>query len=285
MAVNSAYNSHHRNRIAPTFPIIHSVSISIELIFTAVFAVISLKRGNMSSRTDSYLSLCLEQASKSTRMQHRHGAIIVRGGKVIGQGHNDHRPGFDGGFTLKTGKLAAGASSSPAIQALVHKNKARSKPSCLSSEPVVLHLATTESSDLGGGCSANTPFSQHSEMAAILSALSLSSHTASYGSARSSQLMQKPGSFRLPGQGKRELRLRNLNSYVEAVCGGQVSSSAAAATESAGLQRASKASVQGSQFEPSSIQSNQEGGAGVQRGGGEQRERAASSVEQCCERP
>lgn len=255
------------------------------MIFTSpVFAII-LTQVRMSSRTDSYLSLCLEQASKSTQMQHRHGAIIVRGGKVIGQGHNDYRPGFDGGLTLKTGKLAAGASSSPAILALVNRNKAKSKPSSQSNKPIVLHLATMESSDHGGGCSAHTPLSQHSEMAAILSALSLSSHTASYGTARSSQLMQKPGSFKLPGQGKRELRLRNLKSYVEAVCGGQVSSSAAAATRSAGLHGAGKASVQGSRFEPSSTHSSQEGRAGVQRGGAGEQEHAASSIRQCCERP
>ena len=47
-------------------------------------------------KTDHYLNLCLEQAAMSP-LRYRHGAIIVRGGKVIGQGYNDYRSGFDGG--------------------------------------------------------------------------------------------------------------------------------------------------------------------------------------------
>jgi deoxycytidylate deaminase len=47
-------------------------------------------------KTDNYLALCLEQAAHSP-LHYRHGAIIVRGGKVIGQGFNDYRRGFDGG--------------------------------------------------------------------------------------------------------------------------------------------------------------------------------------------
>ena len=49
----------------------------------------------MSPRTDSYMSLCLEQAAMSP-LHYRHGAIIVNGGKIIGKGYNDYRPGFDG---------------------------------------------------------------------------------------------------------------------------------------------------------------------------------------------
>ena len=65
-------------------------------------------------KTDNYLTLCLEQASKSP-LHYRHGCIIVRGGKVIGQGFNDYRPGFNGG-ALKTGKIAAGAYDGTAVQ-------------------------------------------------------------------------------------------------------------------------------------------------------------------------
>ena len=43
-------------------------------------------------KTDNYLSLCLDQAAKSP-LHYRHGSIIVRGGKIIGQGFNDYRPG------------------------------------------------------------------------------------------------------------------------------------------------------------------------------------------------
>lgn len=238
-----------------------------------------------SSRTDSYLSLCLEQASHSTQMHHRHGCIIVRGGKVIGQGHNGYKPRFDGGLTLKTGRLVAGASGSPAIVALKQKNKSKSKRSFQGKAPRVLGLTTRESSNPGVGCVANTPpLSQHSEMAAILSALSLSSHTASHGSARSSQWMGKFGSCKLLTRGARELRLRNLEFYVEAICGQQATSSVTTAAMSSGHGRVGKAPVQQSQFETSSSQCSKEGGAGAQRGRGE-RAHAVSSTEMCCERP
>lgn len=52
-------------------------------------------------KSDTYLSLCIEQAEMSP-LHFRHGAIVVRGGKVIGHGYNDYRPGFDG---VATGKL------------------------------------------------------------------------------------------------------------------------------------------------------------------------------------
>jgi deoxycytidylate deaminase len=38
-------------------------------------------------KTDNYITLCLEQAANSP-LRYRHSAIIVRGGKVIGQGYN-----------------------------------------------------------------------------------------------------------------------------------------------------------------------------------------------------
>lgn len=223
---------------------------------------------------------------KSTQMHYRHGCVIVRGGKIIGQGHNGYRPGFDGDLTLKTGKLAVGASNSPAIMALKQRNKAKSEQCCRSGDSRARPLATAKSDVLGASRSANVPLSQHSEMAAISSALSLSSHTASCGSARSTGLMQKPGYLKLPGRGKRESRLRNLNAYVEAICDGQISDNLSPATVSTGSHGASKLCVQGSQFEPSSSQCGQEGGTGVQFKGGErERERPAAHTQQCCERP
>ncbi|CAK7271929.1 hypothetical protein SEPCBS119000_004858 [Sporothrix epigloea] len=65
-----------------------------------------------SIKSDYYLSLCLEQASLSP-LTFRHGSVIVKGGKVIGAGFNDYRPGFNGG-TLKTGALNSHATSSTA---------------------------------------------------------------------------------------------------------------------------------------------------------------------------
>lgn len=234
----------------------------------------------MSPRTDSYSSLCLEQASKST-LHYRHGCIIVRGGKVIGQGYNDYRPDFNGGGTLKTGRFATGASSSPAILALKQGNKSKSKSKSRQSDqgvnPGVLSLAAVETSNLGRGCLANSPLSMHSEMMAIQSALSLSSNATSYGSARSSTLMQKPGSYKLPGRGKRQLRLRNLKDYVDTICGEAIGAKVQTAKQSASMQRGGEAQVRGSQFK-----SGREESGFQQRG---ERERAVSHKKQYCVRP
>ncbi|GME58281.1 cytidine and deoxycytidylate deaminase [Neofusicoccum parvum] len=46
-------------------------------------------------KSDHYLTLCLTQAALSP-LHHRHGSILVRGGKVLGAGHNAHRRGYDG---------------------------------------------------------------------------------------------------------------------------------------------------------------------------------------------
>ena len=227
----------------------------------------------MSPRTDSYLSLCLEQASKSS-LHYRHGCVIVRGGKVIGQGYNDYRPGFSGGVTLKSGRLAHGASNSPALTALKlsdSKSKSKSKHSHCDEGTVIMDLASTDTSELGGVCLANSPLSMHSEMMAIQSALSLSSNTASYGSARSSSLLQKPGLFKLWSRGKRELRLRNLKSYVDAVCDEALA--AKATKTAAGMQFSGKQRVQPSRFEPSASQCCQAERSGLQqRGGGQEAE-------------
>ena len=230
----------------------------------------------MSPRTDSYLSLCLEQASKSS-LHYRHGCIVVRGGKVIGQGYNDHRPGFSGVVTLKSGRLANGATNSPALMALKlrsskSKSKSKSEQSCYVESPVVMDLASTDTSELGGGCLAKSPLSMHSEMMAIQSALSLSSNTASYGSARSSALLQKPGLFKLSSRDKRELRLRNLKSYVDTVCGEALA--AKASKTAAGMQYGGESQVQASQFEPSASQCGhaEQPGLQQQEGGEEERE-------------
>lgn len=225
----------------------------------------------MSPRTDSYLSLCLEQASKSS-LHYRHGCIIVRGGKVIGQGYNDYRPGFSGCVTLKSGR---DASNSPALMALKlskSKSKSKSEQSCYGKSTVIMDLASTHASELGGGCLANSPISMHSEMMAIQSALSLSSNTASYGSARSSALLEKPGLSKLSSRGKRELRLRNLTSYVDTVCGEALA--AKASKTATGMQYGGESPVQASRFEPPASQCGQTEQPGLQQqeGGGGERE-------------
>ncbi|KAF1947676.1 hypothetical protein EJ02DRAFT_449150 [Clathrospora elynae] len=83
-------------------------------------------------KTDNYLNLCFEQAAKSI-LRYRHRAIIVRGGKIIGQGYNDYcqptraynyRSGFNGG-ALKTGRLPLRSLNGPAISELKKKHRFR----------------------------------------------------------------------------------------------------------------------------------------------------------------
>ncbi|KAI9724304.1 MAG: hypothetical protein M1812_000370 [Candelaria pacifica] len=175
------------------------------------------------SRTDSYMSLCLDQASKSP-LHYRHGCIIVRGGKVIGQGYNDYRPGFNGG-ALRTGRLASrGTFDRPAMAELKQRKKHKSKPITkqYSNAKTMKKFTPFENPALscsgGGGHIANTPLSMHSEMMVIYCALSLSNTLASQGSARSAAYFEKP-CYSLQNSGKRgKARLRGLKKYVSAVC-------------------------------------------------------------------
>jgi tRNA(Arg) A34 adenosine deaminase TadA len=159
-------------------------------------------------KTDNYLTLCLEQATKSP-LHYRHGCIVVRGGKVIGRGHNDYRPGFDGG-ALKHGRVASSALNGPALADMKAKLKQR-KANKLS--PKEKEAAFQKLSN-GGGPQANTPLSMHSEMMAIHSALSTSSTMACSTFSR-----EKP-CFKLSASDKKKERLRRdvLRSYVESIC-------------------------------------------------------------------
>lgn len=135
-------------------------------------------------RTDNYLNLCLDQAAKSP-LRYRHGAIIVRGGKVIGQGYNDYNTGFERG-ALKTGLLLLLRSlGGPAIAEL-RKKKLKSKKALVGDNVVEPSKTFTpfEMTTVDGKL-ANTPLSMYSEMMAIQSALSAASAAAS--SAVSSQ--------------------------------------------------------------------------------------------------
>ncbi|KAI8937106.1 hypothetical protein NX059_006320 [Plenodomus lindquistii] len=156
-------------------------------------------------RTDNYMNLCLEQAANSP-LRYRHGAIVVRGGKVIGKGHNDYRSGFDGG-ALKTGRLPL-RSADAATMVELKKHRLKQKPD-------TRNIATSTFMPFeqinGGGRLVNTPLSMHAEMMAIHSALSASSALAS--NAVSSE---KP-CFKLSGDSKQKARLRRdaVKSYVE----------------------------------------------------------------------
>ncbi|PMD64023.1 uncharacterized protein K444DRAFT_660705 [Hyaloscypha bicolor E] len=165
----------------------------------------------MSPRNDMYLSLCLAQAELSP-LHYRHGSIIVRGGKVIGQGFNNYRPGFDGG-ALKSGVLLDGPAIAELKQRLKSKPKSKNKPDHQQDDAT---FTPFESS--GCGPHANVNLSMHSEMMAIRSALSLSSGTlSSQTSARSAKCFEKP-CFKLPGDSKkRKARARGLKAYAAAV--------------------------------------------------------------------
>ncbi|TVY35586.1 hypothetical protein LSUB1_G005614 [Lachnellula subtilissima] len=202
----------------------------------------------MSPRNDTLLSQCLAQAELSP-LHYRHGSIIVRGGKVIGQGFNSYRPGFDGG-ALKTGILPSASLDGTAIAEL--KQRLKSKPdhkskSTLDNQQDSATFTPFES--MGQGQNANTPLSLHSEMMAIQSALSLSSGTlSSQTSARSAKA-----------------RARGLKAYAEAIC--------AEATETGTVKSHSgKFSLQKQGFEPRTSQPGVQGEQRqVQQQGGGQR--------------
>lgn len=129
-------------------------------------------------KTDHYISLCHEQVAQSP-LHSRHGAIVVRGGKVFGQGFNDHRRGFDDGIMKNNrafGKLALPASR--------HKSKSRMKcktagiPSYGEQHLIPDHNSLLMDRMTMADHRKNTPFSMHAEMMAIHSALSKSTATA-----------------------------------------------------------------------------------------------------------
>lgn len=152
-------------------------------------------------KTDQYLNLCLDQAALST-LHYRHGCVVVKGGKVIGQGFNDCRPGYDGGSVLKTGALPKAAANVKPDKPDPPKHKSDFK----AVESVI--------GNCGGGHHANARLTMHSEMMAINSALSsrstLAVNTVSH---------VKP-CFKLLGDSKRkrELQRNAVLSYAQAVC-------------------------------------------------------------------
>ncbi|KAK8035138.1 hypothetical protein PG993_010133 [Apiospora rasikravindrae] len=132
-----------------------------------------------------------------TDNKYRHGCIVVKGGKVIGQGFNDIRSGFDGG-ALKTGQLPLSAAPrlvSPAVDGPTNATAAAKSKNFTAYESII---------GMGGGPLANTLLTMHSEMMAINSALSSSI---------------KP-CYKLPGdtKRKRELRRGAVAAFVDRVC-------------------------------------------------------------------
>lgn len=161
-------------------------------------------------KSDSYLNLCVEQAHNSP-LHYRHGAIVVKGGKVIGQGFNDYRVGYDGGSILKSGILPK--SALPMDDAAL-PNKNSDPPKLKSRQNSKFKPVEAVSGNCGGGHHANARLSMHSEMMAINSALTSSSTLAS------STLQSIKPCFKLYGDSKRkrELRRESLATYVRSVC-------------------------------------------------------------------
>ncbi|RYP02938.1 hypothetical protein DL764_005515 [Monosporascus ibericus] len=131
-------------------------------------------------KTDNYLNLCLEQAELSP-LGHRHGCIVVKGGKVIGKGFNDYRPGFDGG-ALKTGVL-------PSKSFPLDKQELKSK-----TKKDFKHFEAV----FTGARPGRPVLSMHSEMMAINSALSSSSTLAATCGGIYSPRTRSPSTSRLP---------------------------------------------------------------------------------------
>ncbi|KAF3002114.1 hypothetical protein E8E13_009912 [Curvularia kusanoi] len=169
-------------------------------------------------KNDAYLNFCLEQAAKSP-LRYRHGCIVVRGGKVIGQGYSDYRSGYDGG-ALKSGRLPLRATVKAEADAA---------------------LIPLETMTGGGGRLANTPLSMHSEMMAIQSALSMSSKGACRAVSSQKQC------FKLSGSCRRGTRLRReaVKYYAKVIC-------TAALTQSAASYRIAKQHVQERLEDPAS---------------------------------
>jgi len=216
-----------------------------------------------------YLTLCLDQASNSP-LHYRHGCIVVRGGKIIGQGFNDYRPGFDGG-ALKNGRIASGPRDSSQKQK--HKQKSKSGVKSMdagSTKPF------TPIEGMGGGHRVNVPLSMHSEMMAIHSALAQSS-TLACGTVSS----QKP-CFKLSGGSKRKARLRKegLKAYVEKICTGSL------AEQQATEQRSGKAQAQEWCFEASASRPDRpEPGEARKERGGRGGVRGGARAERCGDTP
>ncbi|KAI0842429.1 hypothetical protein F5Y06DRAFT_305983 [Hypoxylon sp. FL0890] len=159
-------------------------------------------------KTDYYLNLCLEQAELSP-LHHRHGCVVVKGGKVIGKGFNDYRPGYDGGGTLKTGRL-------PTKSFVAHKQKQHAtmkeekhgpKDGFKPFENIVGLLAA-------GHHHANNSLTMHSEMMAINSALESSSTSAAMTLSR----FKPSSSPSRDSKRKRQLRRNVVGEYARRVC-------------------------------------------------------------------
>lgn len=199
-------------------------------------------------KADNYPTLCIEQAAKSP-LRYLHGSIIVRGGKVIGQGYNDYRAGFSGGV-LKTGRLPVSIMDNTAISEMKkkHKLKREGRDEQEPESNVRTTKMFTPFENMNGDKHVNTPFSMHSEMVAIHSAISASNTLAS-----TFLSCEKP-CFKVPGGTKRKARRQReaIKAYVEIIC-------SVAIAQSTAEQRCGSTQVQQWRFEAATPESGQTG--------------------------
>ncbi|KAK7750899.1 hypothetical protein SLS62_007162 [Diatrype stigma] len=151
-------------------------------------------------KTDTYLNLCLEQAELSP-LHHRHGCIVVKGGKVIGKGFNDYRSGFDGG-ALKTGILPSKSFALDKLDKLKPKGKDDGGFKPFESIFNETHRP-------------NYVLSMHSEMMAINSALATSSTLAATTLSRFKPALAPSRRSKQ----KRQLRRDILTAYAQTITG------------------------------------------------------------------
>lgn len=165
-------------------------------------------------KTDNYLALCLEQAANSP-LHYHHGSIIVRGGKVIGQGYNDYRTGFNGG-ALKTGQIGNSGTDTESWRISKQQQHPHSKSKSKPKPSPNVRGTFTPFEAMSGNNHADAPLSMHSEMMAVHSALSQSCALASR-----TAWCQKPG-FKPPASTSKPIALsrRCVEAHIERLVGG-----------------------------------------------------------------
>ncbi|KAI1499881.1 hypothetical protein F5X99DRAFT_430263 [Biscogniauxia marginata] len=161
-------------------------------------------------KSDYYLTLCLEQAEQSP-LHYRHGCIVVKGGKVIGKGFNDYRPGYDGG-ALKTGLLPT--RSLAVDKQPHHKRHIMTKGGKPGQKQGFKPFENTVGILAGGHHQAQNSLSMHSEMMAINSALASSSTLAATTVSHIKPLLTPSHDSKF----KRQQRGKMLNEYAQRVC-------------------------------------------------------------------
>lgn len=139
----------------------------------------------MSSKTN-YLDLCLGLAEHSPLHQ-RHGCVVVKGGKIIGSGFNNHTLA---GGALKTGKMRSSSSYDAEMSSCHDEGAFAAFETC-------------------GGYS-NTPLTVHSEMAAIMDVLQKSTKLSSKTSSCEKPANKVSGSKRKTSKKNEAIRV-----YVE----------------------------------------------------------------------